>query len=135
MKILASKRRVTGLAAALALGLAGCGGGIWIGYSDEDWDDGRAPSVSIAVGVSSVPAGGVLRVVAAAADANGIDDVEFYRRDPGGWNLVARDRSEPYEASIDVPADGRSAIEVFARATDFSGRQADSAVLLVPVLR
>jgi hypothetical protein len=35
---------------------------------------------------------------------------------------------------VSVPADGRTEVMVFARATDRSGRQADSDVLSVPVV-
>ena len=121
-------------ATAVLLSLAGCGGGIWINYADDNWDV-RPPSVSIAAAASSVPPGGTLRVVAAAADESGIDEVAFFRRDAGGWTLLGRDRSEPYEWLVDVPADGRTVVELFARATDRSGLSADSAVIAVPVTR
>jgi hypothetical protein len=124
-------RRAT-LATALAL-LAGCGGGVWIGIGDDDWGD-RPPSVSIAAAATSVPAGGTLRVIAAAAGENGIDSVALYRRDAGGWTWLGNDRLEPYEWLVPVPADGRGELEVFARATDRAGLQADSGVLRVLVL-
>ncbi len=123
-------RRVA--AALLAAALAGCGGGVWIGWSSDDFDN-LDPSVSLTTAATSVAPGGSLRVAAAAADADGIDDVAFFRRDAGRWVFVGNDRSEPYEAAIPVPDDGRAAVEVFARATDRSGRQGDSAVLSVPV--
>ena len=78
-------------------------------------------------------AGGTLAVAAAAADADGIDEVAFYRRDGGRWVFLGADRQAPYEWTVPVPADGRTTLEVFARATDRSGAQADSAIVVVAV--
>lgn len=118
---------------AAALLLAGCGGGLWVEIGSDPWDD-RPPSVSIASAASSVVAGGTLRVVAAAAGESGIDEVALFRRDGTRWTPLGTDRTEPYEWTVAVPADGRALLEVYARATDRSGRQANSAVLVVPVL-
>lgn len=122
-------------AAAACLGcclLATCGGGIWIGFGDGE-GDGRKPSVGLAAAAGPVAAGGTLAVAAAAADADGIDEVAFYRRDGGRWVFLGADRQAPYEWTIPVPADGRTTLEVFARATDRSGAQADSAIVVVAV--
>ena len=121
------------LALVLALTLFGCGGGIWIGIDGSD-RDGQPPSVSIASAATSVAAGGSLRVIAAAADASGIEEVAFFRRDGALWTRLGSDASEPYEWQVTVPADGRTVLEVFARATDRTGMQADSLVLAVSVL-
>ena len=121
-----------GLWATAAL-LAGCGGGLWIGIGGGDWDDGT-PSVSIATASAVAVAGGTLRVVAAAAGDNGIDRVDFFRRDSAGWSFLGSDFQVPYEWPVPVPADGRSMLELFARATDRAGQQADSEVLQVPVV-
>jgi hypothetical protein len=121
--------------AIVALAAAGCGGGVVIGFGDGGFDDGRAPSVSIATAQASVAPGGTLRVVAAAADDSGIDGVAFYRRDGGSWVLLGEDRREPWDFDVPVPADGRSQVEVRARATDRGGLEADSNVLAVPVIR
>lgn len=114
--------------------LASCGGGLWVSIGDLD-GDGRDPSVSLVAAASAVAPGGTLEVAAAAADADGIEEVAFYRRDGNAWVFLGSDRQPPYEWSVPVPADGRSALEVFARATDRSGAQADSAVLTVSVRR
>jgi len=128
------KRSTFLLAALLAPLLGGCGGGVFIGIDgDGGFGDGRDPAVNIATAQASVAPGGTLRVVAAASDADGIERVSFYRRDGGGWVRLADDLRSPYEQDIDVPNDGRSQIEVFARAFDFSGRSGDSNVLTVPV--
>lgn len=124
--------RRAGLLATAAL-LVGCGGGVWIGIGDEDWDD-LAPSVSVAATSTTAIAGGTLRVIAAAADESGIDAVAYYRRDDGRWTFLGNDHTAPYEWLVPVPADGRSVLEVFARATDRTGLQADSEVLQVVVV-
>ncbi|MBS0443682.1 MAG: hypothetical protein JSR38_17140, partial [Proteobacteria bacterium] len=68
--------------AAITLLLAGCGGGLYLGWGD--CCDSGAPSVSITTAQTSVAAGGSLRVVAAASDSDsGIDEVAFYRVDGG----------------------------------------------------
>jgi len=125
------RRLVPGLAAAL---LAGCGGGLWIELGDDDWYDGD-PSVSIAAASATAVAGGTLHVIAAAADDDGIDEVAFYRRDGSRWTYLGADTRAPYEWWVPVPADGRVLLKVAARATDRGGREADSEVLQVPVVR
>lgn len=115
--------------------LAGCGGGVYIGWGGDGDDDG-APSVSITSAQSSVAAGGVLRVAAAASDDDsGIDSVAFYRIDGGIAQRLGSDGSEPYQWDIAVPADGRTTVSVFARARDGAGNEADSARLTVTVVR
>lgn len=113
--------------------LAGCGGGLYIGWGGDD-DDGD-PSVSITSAQSSVAAGGVLRVAAAASDDSGIDSVAFYRLDGEAATRLGSDGSEPYQWDIAVPADGRTTVTVFARARDGWGNEADSTRLTVPVVR
>lgn len=51
----------------------------------------------------------------------------------GIWIFLGADRQAPYEWTVPVPADGRTTLEVFARATDRSGAQADSAIVVVAV--
>ncbi len=112
---------------------AGCGGGLYIGWGGDD-DDGD-PSVSITSAQTSVAAGGVLRVAAAASDDSGIDSVAFYRLDDGVATRLGSDGAEPYQWDVAVPADGRSTVSVFARARDGWGNEADSATLTVSVIR
>jgi hypothetical protein len=115
--------------------LAGCGGGVYIGWGSDGVDDG-APSVSITSAQGSVAAGGVLRVAAAAADDDsGIDSVAFYRLDGGIAQRLGSDGSEPYQWDVPVPADGRTTVSVFARARDGAGNESDSARLTVNVVR
>lgn len=124
-----SRRALIAASAAL---LAACGGGLWIGVDDSDCCDGR-PEVSLASAQTSVQAGGTLRVVAAASDRNGIDSVAFYRYDSGVWLRLGADGNSPWEWDVAVPADGRTTVDVFARARDNWGYERDSNIVSVPV--
>lgn len=118
--------------AAITLLLAGCGGGLYLGWGN--CCDGGAPSVSITTAQASVAAGGSLHVVAAAADNDsGIDEVAFYRVDGGIDTRLGSDGSAPYAWDVPVPADGRSSVSVFARARDGAGNTADSNRLTIAV--
>ncbi|MBS0437389.1 Ig-like domain-containing protein [Piscinibacter sp.] len=118
--------------AAITLLLAGCGGGLYLGWGN--CCDGGAPSVSITTAQTSVAAGGSLRVVAAASDSDsGIDEVAFYRVDGGADTRLGSDGSAPYAWDVPVPADGRSSVSVFARARDGAGNTADSNRLTIAV--
>ena len=124
-------KRLATLAATLLL--AGCGGGLYIGWGGDCCDAGP-PSVSITTAQTSVPAGGTLRVVAAASDnESGIDEVAFYRVDGGSSTRLGSDGAAPYEWDVAVPADGRATVSVFARARDGAGNTADSNRLTVTV--
>ena len=115
-----------------AAGLAACGGGFYLGY-DYSYDN-TDPSVSLAVGSTTVHAGDVLHVSAAAADDNGIDSVAFYRYDGGSVVLLGSDGRAPYDLDLTVPSDGRTVLTLFARATDWNGNRADSTLVSVNVL-
>jgi hypothetical protein len=119
-------------ALALLAGLAACGGGFYLG-GDYGFDD-TPPSVSLAVGSTSVRAGDVLRISAAAADDNGIDSVAFYRYDGNSIVLLGSDSRDPYEWQLIVPSDGRTVLTLFARATDWDGNRSDSVPVSVSVL-
>ncbi|MES2888008.1 MAG: Ig-like domain-containing protein [Pseudomonadota bacterium] len=124
------------LIGCLALSLVGCGGGVYVGLSgtfDDDDDDDAPPSVSMAATPSTLRAGEVLNLVAAAADASGIARVQFYRLDLGASVLIGTDDLAPYELSTAVPADGRLSASYYARATDGYGDFADSAPVVVTV--
>jgi hypothetical protein len=112
------------LRAVAVLAMSGCGGGVFISFSDG-FDD-SAPSVSLAAASTRVPAGRAVQFVAAASDESGIDHVELMRLDGGVPVFAARDAEAPYEFSIAAPADGRDTLVVFARAIDNEGSSADS---------
>ncbi|HJV59602.1 MAG TPA: Ig-like domain-containing protein [Albitalea sp.] len=124
-----SAMRAAALGAVLLLGA--CGGGVYLGFGDG-FDD-SPPSVSLAAADASVAAGQSARFVAAAADESGIDHVAFYRVDPNGAQWLGNDLSAPYEWLVNAPTDGRTALSVFARATDNNGNRADSPIVTIAV--
>lgn len=135
LQSLRRRARRTAAPLLLAMLLAGCGGGISIGFDWGDpWDDGRAPSVSLAVSPDTVRAGQPVRLVAAASDADGIEQVAFFRIENGGSVLLFADGQAPYEFDTLTPTDGRSSVRYFARATDHTGRRSDSVAATVTLL-
>lgn len=123
------------LAAAATVLLAACGGGLYVSVGDDGDDD--APAVSITAATTTVPAGGRLRVVAAASDRDGIEQVWFYRLDGDAWTELTACHEEvaPYTCDVFVPDDGRLTVEVRARAFDGWDNEGDSNVVSVAVLR
>ncbi len=128
-------RSTLSLALATALLLAGCGGGVSLGFSGGFDDDFDPPSVSIASNVSTVQAGQPVQLIAAASDQwSGIESVAFYRLDStNNAVLLGTDGSEPYEWTATAPTDGRTTMVVFARARDNAGNRADSALVTITV--
>jgi hypothetical protein len=121
-------------AATLAVSvLMGCGGGISIGFGIGGEFDVFQPSVSIAAPLSSVQAGQAFTLVAAASDQSGIDEVAFYRLDGNVQVRLGSDGSAPYEWLVVAPSDGRTTLQVFARAIDNAGNRADSQILTLSV--
>ncbi len=123
---------VAGLA---ALALAGCGGGISFGFGSGTWFDDGPPSVSLVASSGSVAAGQNVTLTAAAADASGIDTVGFFRLDPGVQFPLGTIARPPYQLSVTAPNDGRSVMQVFARAIDNVGNRADSAIVEISIIR
>jgi len=125
-------------ALAAAMLLAGCGGGVSIGfgyiYDGDDYYDVYAPSVSLAVAQASVVAGQPVDMVAAAADENGIESVAFYRLDGDRAVLLGTDGAEPFEWQTLAPTDGRTRLLLFARARDNAGNRADSATVSIAII-
>ncbi|HZE91317.1 MAG TPA: Ig-like domain-containing protein [Rhizobacter sp.] len=114
-----------------ALLLSACGGGLYLGF--DDFDD-NPPRVDVAVDPTSAQAGQSVRVIASASDdESGVDWVYFYRLDDNLAVRIGDDGRAPYEATMLVPSDGRSSVRVFARAYDFAGNRADSAVVTLTV--
>jgi hypothetical protein len=120
--------------AACAVLLAACGGGLYVGV--DVGGDGEPPDVSIASAATEVLAGTSFRVVAAASDPDGIEQVWFYRLDGDRWTELAdcHEEERPYECDVFVPADGRLTVQVRARAFDGWDDEADSNVLTLPVV-
>lgn len=117
--------------AVLASGLlAACGGGIYLEF--DDYDD-LPPVVELAASSLSAFAGDSVRLVAAAADENGIDHVSFYRYDGNTAVRLGSDGFSPFDWQLLVPADGRSSVIVFARAFDNAGNAADSNLVTISI--
>jgi hypothetical protein len=131
----AVRRAIGPGAMVLAAGLAmlGCGGGVYLGVEVGDDDDGTPPSVSIAAAASTARAGDEVGLVAAAADASGIESVDFYRLDGNVSVLLGEDGVAPFEWAATMPSDGRTEVRFFARATDGSGVRADSRPVRVSI--
>jgi Bacterial Ig domain len=118
------------LALLASVSLAACGGGIYLEF--DDYDD-LPPVVELAASSRSAFAGDSVRLVAAAADENGIDHVSFYRYDGNTAVRLGTDGSSPYEWQLLVPADGRSSVIVFAHAVDNAGNAADSNLVTISI--
>ena len=118
-----------------ALLLNGCGGGISLGYSSDDFWDDIPPSVSLASSVTTVRAGEPVHFAAAATDSDsGVERVSFYRIDGiNDTSLLGSDNSAPYEFDTTAPTDGRGTLVVFARAQDRAGNWADSVALTITI--
>ena len=129
MSLLQRWRRRT-LAVLASVLLAACGGGIYLEF--DDYDD-LPPVVELAASSLSAFAGDSVRLVAAAADENGIDGVSFYRYDGNTAVRLGFDGFSPYDWQLLVPADGRSSVIVFARAFDNAGNATDSNLVTISI--
>ena len=125
--------------------LAACGGGVSLGFGSGvgvgagvgaglvNNFDRTAPSIALAASPKSVQAGRTVRLAAAAADESGIESVSFLRLDGDTEVVLATVGTAPYELDVVAPADGRSVLNVFARATDNAGNRANSARIAIAV--
>ena len=129
MKLLPSLTCRT-LAFSAGVLVAGCGGGVYLEFGG---DDDLPPVIDLSAAASSARAGDSVRLAAAAADENGIDHVSFYRFDGNTAVRIGSDDSAPYESQLLVPADGRSAVTVFARAVDYADNVAESQRLTISI--
>ena len=126
-------RKVLATASLVAAALlAGCGGGIYLGY--EDWDE--PPSISLVSKASSADAGQTVRLAAAASDNGWILEVRFYRVDASGRSvLLGADDREPYDWDARIPGDAvpGSRVHFFARAEDGWGNVTESETVSITV--
>lgn len=114
--------------------LCACGGGLYVGVGvSTDDDDNAPPVVSLVASQNSARAGDLLKLVVAAADASGIDEVAFYRLDAGVPTLLGTDVASPFEWQEVVPFVDGSTLSYFVRATDRSGQRGDSNTVTVSV--
>ena len=118
----------------LAASLAGCSGGVYLGYEYSDYDD-QPPSVSLASSSTAARAGEVVRLVAAASDDYYVDRVEFYHVDDQGLgSRITILSSPPYTVDVIVPVSSTGVVYFMARAVDDVGQMRDSSIIAVTVL-
>jgi hypothetical protein len=115
-------------AAALMALLAGCGGGVYLGY---DYIPDDPPHVDLAASTDEALPNEVVRLVAAASDDFAVDRVSFYRIDGNRSVLLVTDRSAPWQLDTLIPADAVGSVRYFARAVDDAGQSRDSTVVTV----
>lgn len=121
--------RIAGWIAPLLL--AGCGGGVYLGYT---WGDNDPPRVGLVASASDVTAGQTVRLTAAAADDSGyVDRVIFYRYDGNSLVSLGTDLAPPFETVLVVPSDGRLSLNLLAQAVDGDGEVGTSEVLSLAV--
>jgi hypothetical protein len=103
--------------------LAGCGGGIYLEFTDDD-----PPSVNLAAGAASAAPGDDVALSAGASDDDYIYAVEFFRVDPDGDTFyLGSDRYAPFNWTAAMPsARAGETVYFYARATDSIGQQTDS---------
>ncbi|CAD5372994.1 conserved hypothetical protein [Rubrivivax sp. A210] len=123
--------RRAALAAALVLPLVGCGGGLYIDIGDI-W--GPPPDVSLVASSDFAQRGEFIRLSAAASAVNGLDQVSFYRIDPGVDTRLATLSGPPFQIETAIPANAGRTVSYFASACDDAGFCTDSAVVTVNVV-
>jgi hypothetical protein len=118
---------------AACVALAGCGGGIYIGFGG---DDDRAPQVSLVASTAVASPGQTITLLAAASDDYGVERVEFFRIE-GNGNAVSLgfDGSAPYRFDTALPDTGAGTVRYFARAFDEGDQFNDSGTFSVTVMR
>ncbi len=112
-----------------AVALAGCGGGVYLGFGGYD----DPPSVSLAAGSERAVPGQAVRLAAAASDDDYVVEVAFYRiESDGSATFIGADASAPYNWDAVMPAVPRGSAVLFAaRATDSAGQRSGSATVAV----
>lgn len=118
----------------LVMALPGCGGGLYLGIGGGG-DGDQPPAVALAASATEGLPGAVVRLVAAATDDFGVDQVTFLRREANGADTVlATDTAEPYQLDITLPgAAAGTVLRYLARARDGAGQSSDSAAIEITV--
>lgn len=117
----------------LAATLAGCGGGIYIGWGGDDDDP---PMVGLVSSLNAAAPGQTVTLMAAASDDYGVDRVQFFRVESDGrTTALGTDSSAPYQFQTVMPETTASSVRYFARAFDEGDQWRDSADVSVTVLR
>jgi hypothetical protein len=120
-------------AAAAALALAGCGGGVFVGY---DGSSDYPPDVNLVASPPAAFQGEPVDLAAAASDDYAVRRVDFFRSDSvGGVEFLGSDYAPPYGLRTALPRTPDGGVSYSARAIDDVGQFTDSAWLVVTVLR
>jgi len=124
---------VVAMVSAALMTLGGCGGGLYIELGDDGFD--LPPQVSLVAASTTAAPGQTVRLAAAASDDHGVNRVQFFRLEANGNAvLLGTDSTAPYEWDAVLP--GTTGEQRFyARAVDGQGQVADSAIVVVTVVR
>lgn len=113
--------------------LAGCGGGIYLGW---DHSADAPPSVALVASPTAALPGSAVQLRADASDDYRVVRVSFYRVSDNGTALwLGDDYAWPYRWDSVLPDSAYSSVRYFARAEDDAGQTRDSALFGVTVLR
>lgn len=91
--------------------------------------DTQAPTAGLSGSSSSFVTGGTLTLSATVNDNVGVQKVEFYR----GTAKMGEDTEAPYSLEVPITSADNGSLEFSARAYDFKGLEASSAVFAVTV--
>ena len=132
--LIRGRRWCCAVSTLVALGIAGCGGGIYIGLGDST-DLDRPPEVALTASANEALPGAAVRLAAAATDDFGVLEVQFLRRqDDGSHSTLGIDTSAPYQLDITVPAvPAGTVLRYLARAVDGARQSTDSALVSITV--
>lgn len=122
------RSRLAALTAALPLLLAGCGGGVYLEFSDDD-----PPEVDLATSTSRAFPGETVRLSAFATDDDFVVEVAFYREESdGSLTLLGIDDRAPFQWNATMPDVPRNVVVYFAaRAYDSVGQRSGTATAAV----
>ncbi len=122
------RSRLAALTAALPLLLAGCGGGVYLEFSDAD-----PPEVDLATSTSRAFPGETVRLSAFATDDDFVVEVAFYREESdGSLTLLGIDDRAPFQWNATMPDVPRNVVVYFAaRAYDSVGQRSGTATAAV----
>jgi hypothetical protein len=120
--------RLAALLAAVPLLLAGCGGGIYLEFSDDD-----PPEVDITASTASAFPGDTVRLNAYANDDDYVVEVAFYREETdGSLTLLGVDDRAPFQWNATMPNVPRdSSVYFAARAYDSVGQRSGTSYVAV----
>lgn len=131
----ARRRHAASALGLAALGLvAGCGGGVVIGFGGGDWFDDERPVVSLFASPESASRGDTVTLTADPDDDGEVVQVRFYRLDGVGSTEIGRRDGPPWTWSTTVPTDAGTSVGYWAQARDDRGQRGSSTTVEVLVV-